>query len=160
MYNIQSISFGSLDPINVGAAFWISFLSHIQVNIMRFTFFHLLWRHHLWFSTSGLVAQHSKYFRWIAGPRKHGGSHWNYVSKWHRSWDTLGGIFYPLLATYVCKKTCQKFRERFFRKIHIRNYTYYQVLWIFVIFVNLHIICTIMLIHSVSMPVTFLSHEY
>jgi len=42
---------------------------------MRFTFYRSRGRH-LRFSTSGLVAQRSKYFHWISGLRKYGGSHW------------------------------------------------------------------------------------
>ena len=62
-----------------------------------YRYFKFIGRHN-GFSTSGLVVQCSKCFRWIAGPRKHEGGRWDFVSvggiepeiRW-------GGIFTPKL---------------------------------------------------------------
>ena len=67
------------DLENVGLAVDISFLSHLQAEISFYRYFKFIGRH-LGFSSSGLVVQCSKCFRWNADPRKHGSSRWNFVT--------------------------------------------------------------------------------
>ena len=77
-------------PINMGIAVGISLISSLIAEICGFLFN----SRHIGFLTSGYVWQSWQWHHWNGRPRKHGGSSWNFVPSWYRTWDTLG-VFLP-----------------------------------------------------------------
>src|SRR5664279_4592343 len=80
--------------------FHMSFRRHYRLFQRQNSYRGLLGRH-LGFSTSALVVQYYEYVHWIAGPRKHCGSLWNFSSMSSRSRDRHFIRFWALLAAIL-----------------------------------------------------------
>jgi len=58
--------------------------------------------HHFEFWGEGITSKGWLCNRWKVYPQKDRHSRWNFVSRWHRTWEVINP---PPIATYICKNT-------------------------------------------------------